>query len=526
VADVSDATGSSLGATGPLDVLDRALGLVRRAPLSLLARAFLGCLPLWAAVLIAYALEQVEGVRGVRPQLALLLVAGFAYRALVLSEVARTFVAELRPALASLERGGDALGVVSTAAWVGMGLCCWLWPLGVAVRLSLLLCVAFLPLLSVRGAVAPSWLARARCAPERGLRAFGLAFDDTAGLRAVMASVELGLLVGLVLTAVNLYALLGLALVVASSMLGLQTAFASAFVSLDNDLVPLVLAMLALTLFEPLRAACSAWVYCEARGRRDGADLHAALDAVIERAQPRSQRGRFVTVLWLGWLLCQPRAHADPRLEQDARTQAKVEAILSDPEFVEIERAQSKTFLAWVRDYLDELFEDRQRERDANRAESSDLRIELPEISPWAVMLFALLSMWLVLRHVRRELRGGHDARAAAAGVAPELLQRAPQVHMSDAATWAERGQYREALRSLYVATLGALDRAGVIAFEPARTNGQYLRAMAPGELRQQFGAFTLLFDHRWYGHEPTQRADYELCRDLAARICEATGRA
>ena len=64
-----------------------------------------------------------------------------------------------------------------------------------------------------------------------------------------------------------------------------------------------------------------------------------------------------------------------------------------------------------------------------------------------------------------------------------------------------------------------SLDRRRLIAFDPHLTNWQYLRQMPRGDLRTAFHEFTRLFDHKWYGHEPTTEDDYARCRELATDI-------
>jgi hypothetical protein len=91
---------------------------------------------------------------------------------------------------------------------------------------------------------------------------------------------------------------------------------------------------------------------------------------------------------------------------------------------------------------------------------------------------------------------------------------------LDEAARLAAGGDARGALRALYLATLFALDRNRLIEYEPSRTNWQYLRSLPQGDVRQAFAAFTRIFDHKWYGHEPATLDDYRACRRLADRIC------
>jgi hypothetical protein len=91
-----------------------------------------------------------------------------------------------------------------------------------------------------------------------------------------------------------------------------------------------------------------------------------------------------------------------------------------------------------------------------------------------------------------------------------------PEDLLAAARRHAEAGDYRRAYRAACVAILLRLDRQGLIRFDRARTNGEYLRA-----LRERPALFALLrplardFDHRWYGGVGVDRADYE--RFLAA---------
>ena len=148
--------------------------------------------------------------------------------------------------------------------------------------------LAVLPLLALRGALAPSYLARAACTEERGLGALKRAIEDTRGARAALLAVESILSGGFLALFANLYALGALVLALANTVLGPRRGFSlSAFLSPDNEFVPLLLLAIAALLFEPLRAALSAWAFTEARGRNEGADLHAAIDAL---SQPRSDK--------------------------------------------------------------------------------------------------------------------------------------------------------------------------------------------------------------------------------------------
>jgi hypothetical protein len=142
----------------------------------------------------------------------------------------------------------------------------------------------------------------------------------------------------------------------------------------------------------------------------------------------------------------------------------------------------------------------------------------LPPISPWVLIAILALALGVIALYAGSRTREGPRAAAANASGA-ELLAEGPLTLIDDAAAHAARGDMRAALRALYLATLASLDRGRLIEFEPSKTNWQYIRAMPRGEARKLFADFTLIFDRKWYGHEPANAEDYAACRRLAEQI-------
>lgn len=112
-------------------------------------------------------------------------------------------------------------------------------------------------------------------------------------------------------------------------------------------------------------------------------------------------------------------------------------------------------------------------------------------------------------------------------------IDRHQVLDVSQAALWrqadvlATDGRFREAVRSLYLAVLGALHRKQLIRFEPMRTNGEYVRQvrlseLAHPELRESFQRLTDLFEAKWYGELPCQSSDYRSCRAFAEEVQHA----
>jgi hypothetical protein len=210
-----------------------------------------------------------------------------------------------------------------------------------------------------------------------------------------------------------------------------------------------------------------------------------------------------------------------PHERADDAVRTRVDAVLARPEFREFapERGAGLTeligrLIAWLL-----------RPRALPHFQAPSL-FSLAMPGGWFFVLFAALLFVGVLAYLWRTARprvarGAPGMVAAAAGL--DVRERAPDALLDEAGTLASRGALREALRALYLATLVALDRRRLIAFDPHRTNWQYLRAMPRGEARRLFAEFTRIFDHKWYGAEPTALTDYEACRALAARIVAET---
>lgn len=560
---------------GPVEHLDRALLVARRGGLGRAARAW-GAAATPAATLVAvYYVERVEGVRGLRLPLALLLVFAWCARAVWLAPIVRADAQALWDGLRVPPSAGRAVDVVRTALVVGLGLWAWAWLLVVGALGGALGVAIVLPFFALRGGVAPTWLARAACTEDVGFRAFGRAALDQGGSRVAGIASEALLLAGTLGLAVNLYGLAVFAVTLGRSFFGLEVALVQAFLAPENTLVQLGALLAAFVLVEPLRAASVAARFLDARVREDGLDLRALVDDAVAaggRAASRSAGRAALALCAAGGLALvsvpaaaqsrplpkpptvvtspddaarpldaiKPRSGASPsvaapsvappsvalpavpyaegpREAVDDAVRARVAAVLARPEFREFapERGAGLTeliarLLAWLL-----------RPRDLPLFSAPSL-LSLPMPGAWFFALFAGLLFAGVLGYLWRTHRpraASSDPALATPAAALDVRERPPEALLDEAGTLAARGALREALRALYLATLVALDRRRLITFDPHRTNWQYLRAMPRSEARRLFAEFTRIFDHKWYGAEPTALADYEACRALAARI-------
>lgn len=76
-------------------------------------------------------------------------------------------------------------------------------------------------------------------------------------------------------------------------------------------------------------------------------------------------------------------------------------------------------------------------------------------------------------------------------------------------ATALEEGNFRLAIRYQYLMILRKLDSKGVISYESAKTNADYLREIRQKSLQDQFKHLTWIYDFTWYGSFSAGEEDY-----------------
>lgn len=164
-------------------------------------------------------------------------------------------------------------------------------------------------------------------------------------------------------------------------------------------------------------------------------------------------------------------------------------SILARPEF------QQLAALSWIERWLDNLL--RNLDIPGSPSPRVGVGVGLAALGLLAVFLFIAL---------RRQ-------------VVADVRPRAPREerHRSGAPAWrdqaedaARRGDYRGAIRSLYMDLLDRLQRAGVVAADPARTNWEHVRSVEDrrGGLLA-FGQLTAIYERFWYGPAPAGPEDY-----------------
>ena len=75
-------------------------------------------------------------------------------------------------------------------------------------------------------------------------------------------------------------------------------------------------------------------------------------------------------------------------------------------------------------------------------------------------------------------------------------------------------GNYAVAVRLLYLQCIQALNDHRLIRWKRDKTNGDYLRELPDGPLREDFAGLTGVFERIWYGEKPIEPAQFSTVRD------------
>lgn len=479
--------------------------------------------------------------------------------------------------VSEVPRSTGVVGSLALAGVAGTVLACALLPAAALARFGGLgLFVGFglaLPL----GALAPSWVAQGAVATDGGRRAWVNAVRDASSLRGSALLLQAALFSGTLLLFVNVLAVVAMLLAALQGLVGMEVAALGAFMSFENDFALVATAAAALWLTEPVRGAVGLIALLHARSQRDGADLRRMVQALSNgsrglRAADKSSRAAIL--VWAAMLLhgaparaqepsedvrptsvepaddkppndaatpplldasnesnsedyVDPADYALPHLEgSDEATAARVASILSRSEFREFEDARSDNpradaDMSWFERLVEAIVRWLEEHSESDAGDSASAS-PMPVPPTWLFVTLALVLLLAVLAYLAVTWRREQEPRHAldeALGLTHDPRERAPEEHLGEAARLASEGRHREAFRSLYLATLVALDRHREIDFDPARTNWHYLRQMGPGERAAAFRTFTQLFDAKWYGDEHTSREEYERGRALAVRL-------
>ncbi len=130
----------------------------------------------------------------------------------------------------------------------------------------------------------------------------------------------------------------------------------------------------------------------------------------------------------------------------------------------------------------------------------------------WGILVVFVGGVgWIVWKRLRT--RSNKEATRGERVILGETIDETVTVDdlLTVALDLARNGEYRQAVRKIYIALLYQLDERRVIRIEPGKTNREYLNAV-----REQIGVYrpmrelTDRFDQFWYGQIETHHDDYE----------------
>jgi hypothetical protein len=173
--------------------------------------------------------------------------------------------------------------------------------------------------------------------------------------------------------------------------------------------------------------------------------------------------------------------------------------ILARPEF-QWQEAQTLQMPDWWVRFLDWL------DRLTNRFRNATFRFGRVPLIVAAVVIF-LLSLFFISRGLSRSLVREAQLLTEEAANDEMLTSRGA---LKRAETLSTQGDYRNAVRYLYLSSLLVLDEQGLMRYDRSRTNREYLRSVsARPELADPLRKVIDVFDRVWYGFEAVDENTY-----------------
>ena len=133
-------------------------------------------------------------------------------------------------------------------------------------------------------------------------------------------------------------------------------------------------------------------------------------------------------------------------------------------------------------------------------------------------LVVVVVTLAYILRHAWRPWVAARRHREGA--LPADAAERSSAGARARAVTLAEAGDYRQAMRYLYLSTLLWLDERRVLRYDPALTNREYLRHVDTA-LCEALSPVVELFDRVWYGMAPLDRRGYAAYVKQVARVRE-----
>jgi hypothetical protein len=177
-----------------------------------------------------------------------------------------------------------------------------------------------------------------------------------------------------------------------------------------------------------------------------------------------------------------------------------INKVLSRREFDRSGTVLAERFVAWLARTLSGMFGDSDFSFSAVRSISQGLAVAV-------IIAFLVLLALIVARLGFGRWATGCAAVDGDTGGGPGSSGLA----IEEASRAAGAGDFRSAVRLVYMGVLLRLDEQDLIRFDGTSTNWEYLaRLKKTSPVYELLRPVTVLFDVKWYGQEPAVRSDYE----------------
>jgi hypothetical protein len=137
----------------------------------------------------------------------------------------------------------------------------------------------------------------------------------------------------------------------------------------------------------------------------------------------------------------------------------------------------------------------------------------------WIIAGIGIILLLGVIIYLINGLRRGVVSEAPKANDDPEANLTAREA-IDQAGSLARDGDYRTAVRFLYLAALLRLDERGLLHYDRALTNREYIERVRDNPaLRETLTGIVETFDRVWYGHMSIDQAAFERYRTSVERV-------
>lgn len=143
------------------------------------------------------------------------------------------------------------------------------------------------------------------------------------------------------------------------------------------------------------------------------------------------------------------------------------------------------------------------------------------QVAGGVVILIGILVTPLIIWWSSRRLRGEISAESHLPYLPDDDPNLTAQSAFDNAQLSADTGDYRTAVRYLYLSALLSLDDRDLLRFDRSKTNREYLRSVADSEFAPTLHSVIDVFDRVWYGFRPIDSTTFAHYRQQVSDLLQ-----